>query len=107
MIKFEIKSAFVKTWTPESSDAIKYLFPTAPKIAPSAIANLDSNSLATGSKNIKHDIINDNTPPKNNFRNNQDPTLEMFKDISSVSVTIGLKFVGDVWIISLSSVLYL
>ena len=90
MIKFEIKSAFVKTWTPESSDAIKYLLPTAPKIAPNAIANLDSNSSVMGNKNIKHEMIYDNIPPKNSFKNNHEPDRDIFNVITKVSVTIGL-----------------
>ena len=100
-MKFDKKSALVNTWTPESSEAIKYLFPTAPKIAPKAKASFASISPNLGRKNIKQEIKKDNIPPKNNFKNNQDPTLEMFSDISSVSVTIGLKFAGEVWIISI------
>ena len=53
-------------------------------------ANLDSNSPLDGRRNIRQEIKKDKIPPKNNFKNSHDPILEIFNEISKVSVTIGL-----------------
>ena len=79
----------------------------APKIAPTANVTLDSNSVFKGIRKTKQEIKNDNIPPKNNFKNNQEPSLSSVRIISSVSVTILLVVFGEVLIKSLLSLLYL
>ena len=106
IIKFDIKSAFVKTWTPEISEAIKYLLPTAAKIAPNEIANFEFSSFLIGNRNMRSEIKNDKIPPKNNFMNNHDPDLDISRLYTRVSVTSGLNELGDVCIKSCSSLLY-
>ena len=56
------------------TESTKYLFPIAPKIAPTARVTLDSNSLK-GIKKIKHEIKYDKNPPINNLKNNDLPSL--------------------------------
>jgi len=71
-----IKSAFVRYWTAGMVESTKYLFPIAPKIPPTVKLILESNS-PTGIRKTIQEIKKDKKEPRNNFKNNQPPDLEI------------------------------
>ena len=73
IIRLLIKSAVVKTWL-DIAESTKYLFPTAPKIAPTLKFDLASNS-DIGIKKTNQDKRSDKKEPKNNLKNSQEPCL--------------------------------
>ena len=71
-----IKSALVKTWIAGVVDSTKYLFPIAPKIAPTLKSILDPKSVF-GTVKTTHEIKNAKNDPINSLKKSQDPDLEI------------------------------